>query len=181
MLDIAVLPTVDVNINLAAAIQLKNMIEAHWQFATIEEVHQFFDEDEMKNRVTIIFGEEDREYVRSNMIRSVTEATSFQVLAQLEEVIYHVSNKTLPEGILPQISELINSSDEKKVFGGLTALKAIVKKFEYSSKSERVHLNEIATHLFPKLEQTLVSLLEIDTEEGVRAKAMIVETIRRGN
>ena len=67
------------------------------------------------------------------------------------------------------------------MFGGLTALKAIVKKFEYSSKAERVQLSEIADHLFPKLETTLVSLLEIDTEEGVRAKAMIVEILKRAN
>lgn len=181
MLEISVLTSVDQNINLAASIQLKNMVEAHWQFSSIEEVQAFFDEDEMKNRITIIFTEEDREFVKGNMINSVTAAPSYQVLAQLEEVIYHVSNKTLPEGILPQISELVNSSEERNVFGGLTALKAIVKKFEYSSKAERVHLNEIASHLFPKLENTLVALLEVDTEEGVRAKAMIVETIKRAN
>ena len=55
----------------------------------------------MKDRITIIFTEEDREFIRSNMIKSVTSAPSYQVLAQLEEVIYHVSNKTLPDGILP--------------------------------------------------------------------------------
>jgi len=67
------------------------------------------------------------------------------------------------------------------VFGGLSALRAIVKWFEYADKDARCHLDSLADTIFPIIEDILVSLLEIKTEEGIWAKSIIVEILKKSN
>ena len=71
--------------------------------------------------------------------------------------------------MVPQITALITSEDEKAIFAGLACLKSLVRRLEFDKKEKRELLGEISESLFPKIETMLLGLIETDTEEAVRA------------
>lgn len=175
------------DVNLAAAIQLKNMADYHWKYSDDEKIHtpdDFDDSDHDNQEPAIIISLEDKEFVKANIIQALVHAPSFGVLAQFEEIIYTVAKYELPDNwptAVPEITEFLNDSEEVKVFGGLIALKEIVHKFEFEFKERRKPLQELVDSIFPRIEEILLNLLEVDSEDAVRAKHIIIETFYLAN
>ena len=69
--------------------------------------------------------------------------------------------------MVPQITALITSEDEKAIFAGLACLKSLVRRLEFDKKEKRELLGEISESLFPKIETMLLGLIGTDTEEAV--------------
>lgn len=175
------------DVNLAAAIQLKNMVEHHWRFTSEGDIHEYLDVDDddgKRDGPSIIITEEDKEFVKKHIIQALSHAPSFGVLAQFEEIIYEVARYEMPDkwpNAMGEIEELINNDEEVKVFGGLIALKEVVHKFEYEFKERREPLQQIVNKIFPRLEQILEGLIEVETEDAVKAKNIIAQTIYLAN
>jgi importin-7 len=175
------------DVNLAAAIQLKNMADYHWKYSSEEKIHtldELEDSDNDNEEPAIYISQEDKDFVKLNIIQTLAHAPSFGVLAQFEEIIYTVAKYELPDNwpsAIIEITELLNEAEEVKVFAGLIALKEIVHKFEFEFKERRKPLQELVDNIFPRIEEILLSLIEADSEDAVRAKNIITETFYLAN
>ena len=81
-------------------------------------------------------------------------------------------NTDIPGGwdqLVPQITALLTSDDEKAIFAGLASLKSLVRRLEFDKKEKREMLEEVSESLFPKIETMLLGLIDTETEESVRA------------
>ena len=173
------------DVNLAASIQLKNMVQYYWKYSQEMPIHQFPDEDsDEENDKEIIIPQEDKEFVKTHLIQACAHAPSFAVLSLLEKIVHDVSRYELPENwpnAMNEITELLQQEDESKLFGGLVALKEVVRRFEYEFRENRLPLQEIGEKLFPRIEQIFVSLLENNSESAMKAKNIIIETFYLAN
>jgi len=176
------------DVNLAAAIQLKNMADYHWKHTTQEHINRpaDFDDSDHENESgeNILISQEDKEFVKAHIIQALVHSPSFGVLSQFEEIIYVVARYELPENwpnAIKEITELLNEQEETKVFAGLIALKEVVHKFEFEFKDRRTPLQEIVDNLFPKIEDILTNLIEIHADDAVRAKNIVIETFFLAN
>ena len=175
------------DINLAAAIQMKNIVSYHWKFTTEEDANRKFDDfddDLDENIKNILLSPEDKEFVKTHIIQAMSQAPSLGVLSQYEEIVHVVAKYEMPEkwtNAMTEISDLLNQEAEAKVFGGLVALKEVVHRFEFEFKERREPLQEIVNNLFPRLELIFGSLIDIDTEDAVRAKYIIMQTFHLAN
>lgn len=164
------------DINLAAAIQLKNIVEYHWRHVDEDDEEVKKPEDEISN--------EDKDFIKKHIIQALAHVPSLGVLAQYEEVVYVVAKYELPQkwpNALPEISALLEQQEERQVFGGLVALKEVVHKFEYEFQDNRKPLHEIVNKLFPRIEEIFTNLAEVHTEDAMRAKNIIMETFYLAN
>lgn len=168
------------DINLAAAIQLKNMVRNHWKYTENVMTPKLCEDDsdeECKNK--ILLSAEDKEFVKTHIINSLSHAPSLGVLSQFEEIVHVVAKYEMPENwpnVMDEISTLLHESEEAKVFGGLIALKEVVHRFEFEFKDRRIPLQEIVDQLFPRIEQMLVDMLNLTTADALRAKNIILDT-----
>ena len=174
------------DINLAAAIQLKNIVSYHWKFTTEEDANRRFDDesDEDENVKNIFISSEDKEFVKSHIIQAMSQAPSFGVLSQYEEIVHVVAKYEMPEkwpNAMTEIADLLNQEDEAKVFGGLVALKEVVHRFEFEFKERREPLQEIVDNLFPRIELIFNTLIDINTDDAVKAKNIIMQTFHLAN
>ena len=174
------------DINLAAAIQLKNMVQSHWKYHNEADLRRFPDEDseDEEEIKSIIISEADKEFVKVHIIQACAHAPSFGVLALFEDIVYMVARYEMPENwpnAMLEITELLQQDDENKVFGGLTALKEVIHRFEFEFRENRLPLQEIVNTLFPRIEEILVNLLENNSELAIKAKNIIMETLFLAN
>lgn len=173
------------DVNLAAAIQLKNMADYHWKYTSeVDAARVIDDSDEEESGPNIMISQEDKEFVKTHIIQALSHAPSYGVLSQLEEIIYVIAKYEMPDkwpNAMGEIADLLNEGDEAKVFGGLIALKEVVHKFEYEFKEKRLPLQEIVSKLFPRIEEIFTNLIEINTDDAVKAKNIIVQTLYLAN
>jgi hypothetical protein len=173
------------DVNLAAAIQLKNMADMHWKYMTQADAERIGDDSDEENAgPSIMIPQEDKEFVKAHIIQALSHAPSYGVLSQLEEIIYVIARYEMPNkwpNAMGEIEDLLNQDDEAKVFGGLIALKEIVHKFEYEFSEHRLPLQEIVNKLFPRIEEIFTNLIEINTDDAIKAKNIILQTFYLAN
>ena len=169
------------DVNLAAAIQLKNMADYNWRYGDYQKdigELDFTDIDE--DQPTIKISDADKDFVKTNIIQAMAHAPSIGVLSQLEAIVNIVARYEMPDNwpnAMNEISDLINSENEQQVFAGLVALKEVTKRFEYEFNTKREPLNEIADNLFPTVEKILESVIENYSDDATKVKHVIMKTL----
>lgn len=168
------------DVNLAAAIQLKNLVDFHWRHGDYEKDIEELDEHDIDpdHETAITISVEDKDFVKNNIVQAMANSPSLGVLAQFEEVVNVVARYELPNNwsnVMTEVSELINKDDERSIYAGLVALKEIVKRFEYEFKEKREPLNEIADNLFPILEKILENIISLDSDDSAKVKHVIIK------
>jgi importin-7 len=178
MLQIASNPDYNANRNIditqAAAIQLKNMAESHWRYKD-DELSREMKEDGWR---VIIIPEEDKQYVRDNILISYSNVHSEIVARQIDYTIRCITKIDFPDKwpeLAHIVREYINTPNtySNKVFVGLYTLKSIWKRYEYEFNVKREPLNEIVDELFPRCEEIVNDVLADNGDDGCRLKNVI--------
>lgn len=88
--------------------------------------------DKYEGFVPVIINQEDKEYVRDNILTKIAESNQDKVIKQFEQCITIIAIHDYPKrwGILvDEIKEMLASTSTKQNFAGLTALKGLVRKY----------------------------------------------------
>lgn len=141
------------DINLAASVQLGKMVDYHWKFDTPEQAQKI----SVTGFDYIILDPQDKLLVRENIMQSLHMATNKKIIKQYVRCITTIARFDYPHNwpnFLPSIVQFLvegQKSDEKAVLAGLLALKGLVKKYEYEMDTEREPLYPIVEQTFPIL------------------------------
>ena len=87
--------------------------------------------------MTIIFTAEERAQYKANVIRASAKFSSFEILSQVEESVLYVCNTDMPDNwpsLIPDVTALIETGDEKSIFAGIACLRSFVRRFEFEKK-----------------------------------------------
>lgn len=184
MLHIASTPAYNegrkVDVNQAAAIQFKNMAEIHWRFK--DETHAR-DVTQVGYRF-IIIQDEDKQHVRGNIMNIIMNCTNDHVKSQLNYAVECIVRIDYPDKwptLTDHIKELIETDEEIKILTGLEALKSICKRFEFEYDIGRAPLDTIVNNLFPRLEQIVELLSEINNSTSFEIRYRIADLLYRAN
>lgn len=141
-----------INVCLAASIQLKNMIESNWRYQDKEHAEKI----SVLGVSYIIISTDDKTYIRDNILEFMYRQEDKAILKQYDVCIKHISRADVPErwtNVLPNSMKLLEmTNDIKAVQTGLVVMKAVVSKYEYEFDEARNPLQEIAQKCFPTLE-----------------------------
>ena len=121
---------VEVDIMLAAAIQLKNIIIDSWIIPLDFEPDEKYD----------LINEEDKEFIRTNILNSISTITLKPILLQFEECFSNIASKDFPEGwpiLIAQIDNGLKGAKEPLQFRALLiSLKILNKISRYKINAE---------------------------------------------
>lgn len=113
----------------------------------------------------IIIQQEDKEYVRDNIIQLILSSDSQTVNRQLNYAVECIARTDFPDkwpGLAEQIKELLDSEDESKITLGLESLKSVSKRFEFEYGVGRKPLEDVVNYLFPRIE-AIVGMIQDNT------------------
>ena len=166
MSQISVIDTVDLATRQVAAISFKNLINKGWG-----------KEDEPQGG---FIGESDKLVVKQNILQALVRAPPL-VRAQLAECIKSVAYVDYPErwpSLLGDIYNATSGADVATLYGGLTALRVLARKYEFKSQPDREPLNEIVNVMFPVLVQVMGKLTQSDVNapETVNMMKLVCKT-----
>lgn len=165
-----------IDVTQAAAIQFKNMTEIHWRFKS---------ETHAKGIVVegfrfIIIQDEDKDYIRSNIMSMLLNVTNSSVRSQLTYAVECIVRIDFPEkwpSLIMEVKTFIDSSEESKIVTGLEALKSICKRYEFEYGTNRNPLEEIVENIFPRLEEIVSQIGENSTIEAFDTKWRIADLL----
>ena len=136
-------------IELNAAIQLKNYINSYWKFTNNESYNKslIFDDEKI-----IIISDEDKNYIRNNIIDSliyIIEIENGKILKQLNQCIKKILKfdfeKIWHEEYMKKIINCFNSNNEKKIYSGIILFHQLSKLFEYEdSEKQNIYNNYLS-------------------------------------
>ena len=126
-------------IELNAAIQLKNFVMSNWKFTTNHTYNKslvFDDEEEI-----IIISDEDKLYIKNNIIDAVIYAVNTEnakVLKQLSQTIKKILKfdfeSNWKETYFNKIISCFQSGNDKNVYAGIILLHQVSKLYEFETK-----------------------------------------------
>ena len=142
-----------VNVAQAAAIQFKNIADIHWKFKS--EAHA---QDICSSGFRyIILAEEDKNYVKNNILELILHCKDEDVNRQLNYAVEWIVRNDFPDKwplLANKVKDYIHDQeDEIKILLGLETLRSVCKRYEYEYEAKRNPLNEIIDTLFPKIEE----------------------------
>jgi len=112
------------DVSQAAAIQFKNMAETHWRFKN--ETHAR--DATCSGFRFIILQEEDKQYVRDNILELILNCKNITVVRQLNYAVECIARLDFPDrwrSLAEQIHAYLATEDEKKIIIGLESLKSV--------------------------------------------------------
>ena len=133
-------------VELNAAIQLKNFINSNWKFTNDESYNKklVFDDD-----VIIIINEDDKQYIRNNIIDAVIYIIGIEngkILKQLNQCIKKILKFDFEnlwhEDYMKKIINCFISNNEKQTYAGIILFHQLSKLFVYEdSEKQNVYNN----------------------------------------
>eukprot|EP01080_Neovahlkampfia_damariscottae_P008673 gene8673-620_t len=146
------------NIKLAGAIYLKNMISLR------------INKDDLP--------QEDCEILKQNLLEAITRAPAI-LRVQLSVVLSKFVNRDFPHNwskLFPSVVDYLNSNDMVKIYGALVALKIITKTFSETEKerSQKV-INQLVPNCFPILSNLFKYLLSQNSENFSSMRHIILK------
>jgi hypothetical protein len=166
----------------AAAIQFKNMSQTHWRFR--DDTHA---RDACVDGFRfIIIGEEDKMFVRDNILELILQCKDDDVVRQLNYAVECIVRTDFPDkwpSLGEQIRAYIHTEDETKILLGLESLKSVCKRYEFEYGVGRKPLEEIVNALFPRLEEIVgqvqenISYIAFDIKHRIAELLFVVNQI----
>jgi importin-7 len=160
----------------AAAIQFKNMAQTHWRFR--DDTHA---RDACVDGFRfIIISEDDKVYVRDNILELILQCKDDDVVRQLNYAVECIARTDFPEkwpGLAEQMHAYIHTEDESKILLGLESLKSVCKRYEFEYGVGRKPLDEIVNALFPRLEEIVGQVQENTSYVAFDIKHRIAELL----
>ena len=147
------------DIELNAAIQLKNYIQTKWKFSEDMETNKqiIFDEEEI-----IVISKEDKDYIRTNILDAVIYSVNTEngkVLKQLnpcvKKIIKYDMNLIL-DTFVSKITQCFSSGNQKQIYAGIIILHQISKIFQYDNDKSEIYNDKVLT----KVNDYLISFIE---------------------
>ena len=147
------------DIELNAAIQLKNYIQTKWKFSEDMETNKqiIFDEEEI-----IVISKEDKDYIRTNILDAVIYSVNTEngkVLKQLnpcvKKIIKYDMNLIL-DTFVSKITQCFSSGNQKEIYAGIIILHQISKIFQYDNDKSEIYNDKVLT----KVNDYLISFIE---------------------
>ena len=128
-------------VELNAAIQLKNFINSNWKFTNNETYNKnlVFDDD-----VIIIINDDDKNYIRNNIIDAVIYIIGIEngkILKQLNQCIKKILKfdfeKLWHEDYMKKVINCFISNNEKQTYAGIILFHQLSKLFEYEESEKQ--------------------------------------------
>ena len=136
LLEVSADATIDQNLSLAAGVQLGQCIDYHWKYYSAEQAEKI----SVSGFRYIILSENDKTYVRTNIVSKMFECENRLIQKQYIRSIITICRYDYPEkwpSILNDISNALQSGNEKGVLTGCIALFCLTKKYEYEMDESR--------------------------------------------
>uniref|UniRef100_A0A7S1G649 Importin N-terminal domain-containing protein n=1 Tax=Bicosoecida sp. CB-2014 TaxID=1486930 RepID=A0A7S1G649_9STRA len=148
---------------LAAALQLKNAIKAHWTPLSEDDVR---------------FSDEDRAYVLGAVIDVVMVEGVKPVRSALCDTAAYVCEQVYPdawEEMPGKLLENVRSGEPGRVHNALLQLRYIAKVYEHREREARAPLDMIIEQSFPLLQEAFAHFLDLNTLEAATNMKLIVK------
>ena len=116
--------------------QLGQCIDYHWKYFSAEQAEKI----SVSGFQYIILSDNDKNYVRTNIISKMFECESRPILKQYIRSIIQICRYDYPDkwpSLLDDISNALQSGNEKGVLTGCIALFCLAKKYEYELDEQR--------------------------------------------
>ena len=181
LLEVSADNTIDHNLSLSAAVQLGQLVDVHWKFHSAEQA----DKITVTGFNFIILSEEDKTYVRTNIIAKMFQCQNRLVTKQYIRCIIMICRFDYPlkwPSLLSDISNALTSGNDKGVLTGCVALFCLAKKYEYEMDEAREPLFEV----MQQCSGTLGSICEqymgqLDNETSLTILHQIVKVFYTAN
>jgi len=170
LLQVIMNQRVEKSVRLAASILLKNTV--HWYWTVLEPTQQ-------ENMISA----KDRELIKKNLLTAIILQTDRSMRLQLLEVLFKIVRFDFPKSYPNLIQEIVNhimSKDLPRMYGALSALKMIYKRYEYRSRKKTDDLERIVNATFPMLTGILKSILTMKqaTQESYEMLRLVIKCFR---
>jgi len=181
MLEVSADGTIDPNLSLAAAVQLGTCIDYHWKYLNPEQAEKI----SVTGFRFIILSEADKHHVRTNIVSKMFTCTSRPIMKQYVRSIITICRFDYPEkwpSLLTDISNALQSGNDKGILTGCVALFCLAKKFEYELDEARQPLFDIMQQVSPTLGQIVEQYMsQIESEVALTILHQIVKIFYTAN
>jgi hypothetical protein len=181
LLQAVVRDGLDGNVQLAAAVQLKNFVKLNWarneeemQLAEGRYAHvalasaRYFGSAQK-----VVLDEADKAVVRANLVEAVARSQHKATRKTLGAVVYHIGKEDYPShwsGVVGEALKLIVTQDPGRMHAGLVVLNKVIKPLTYNTndddgKDKRAPLNDLVGATFPMLRELFQALLAQNVED----------------
>ena len=126
------------------------MIDWHWKFFNTEQAEKIT----VQGFRYVILTEEDKNYVRTNIVSKMYNCTNRAIQKQYVRSIITVCRFDYPEKwptITQDISNALQSGNDRGIYTGCIALYCLLKKYEFEIYEGRGPLVEVMTQVSPML------------------------------
>jgi hypothetical protein len=164
LMQVATAPQADASMRQSATINLKNLIAKGW---------------DPRREDAARLHEEDKATVRANVLEALIQSPEI-VRSQLNECVKVIANADFPErwpNLLETLVGYLATDDVPRVYGAVTVISVLCRKYEYKDKDERLALTPVINAAFPRLLQMLQSLLAMEDKREDAQLALLVKAI----
>ena len=158
---------IDPNVALSASVLLGQCVEYHWKYKTVEQAEKI----SVTGFKFIILNEADKEYVRTNIVSKMFDQESNPIKKQYVRSIITICRFDYPEKwptLLNDISNALQSGNEKGILTGCVTLFCLAKKYEYELDEERAPILNIMEQVSPTLGSIIETYMaQLDNENAL--------------
>jgi hypothetical protein len=138
----------------ASGILLKNKIRAYWS---------------AENGLSA--SDEEKLQFRSSIVEALLSETDSSLRRLIVAIITDVCLSDYPgkwSGLMPTLLAQIQTADPLKIFNALSAVRKVIKRYEFKQKEQRGPLDDIVQAAFPLLQQLLPQLIDNNSIEAAK-------------
>lgn len=160
LLELITVNDIPIQLRQAAILRLKNIVKHYW---TIREGE------------AACISPADRKCIKDNILEAIIFQQAPLIRVQLLEICFWVVRGDFPEQwpqLLPAIMQNFQSNDELRIYGALSVLLKIYKKYPYKQESERGALVE---QTFPTLQGLFQAIINNNTRNSFEMQRILVK------
>ena len=131
----------------------------------VRQLASIFLKNQLKKWKDCQFSQNDKEFLKNNIIHCLKLSVPEAIRSQFEEIAYTIGRyeKSL-ENIFIQVHSYLDSGDSDMVYAGLSIIHQFSKQYEYVITEKRNNLVVLMNTFLPKLEILLEKLLKEQTQ-----------------
>ena len=181
ILEVSADANLDQNLALAAAVQLGTMIDYHWKFFNPEQAERI----STPGFRFIILSEPDKDYVRTNIVSKMFSCENRAIQKQYVRCVITICRFDYPEkwpSLLQDISNALQSGNDKGILTGCIALYCLCKKYEFELYDARDPLAQVMSQVSPTLGQIIERYVQnLDNEMSLTILHQIIKVFYTAN
>jgi len=150
-----------VEIRQNAVIQLKNYVINYWKYGTNSKINECLKFE--KEEIIVQIKDSDKELIRSNLIQIASNCTIKPILKHFNQIIQKIVRYDFQNGnwanLIPNVTELLSTNDEKLVYSGINVILQIAKIFEFENNEYRKPYTEVLNYFWEKVTSIMEQVL----------------------